>query len=284
MIKNFNQRICVVTGGSSGIGLAVANALAHEGARLLLVARDTEALERAAQGLRELGAAEVRCLSADVGRDEDVARLQGAIREMGPCADLIVNSAGIVSGGVLTDVPMTEWRRLHEVNVMGVLRVLHAVLPAMLARAARGEGGGHIVNIASGAGLIGFPGLSAYGATKAAVVSLGESLRGELCGAGIGVTTVCPGFVKTPIAGKFKLFGRMDNERTQRMVLDWFERNNLEAATVAHKALDAVRSNRALVVVGKDVVSGYWTKRIAPRVLERVLRRMAPRGHRRDAA
>lgn len=284
MIKNFSGKLCVITGGSSGIGLAVANALAHEGARLLLVARDTAALERAAQGLREAGAAEVRCASVDVARDEDVAALPAAIRAMGPCADLVVNSAGIVSGGMLTDVPMAEWRHLHEVNVMGVLRVLHAVLPAMHARAARGEGGGHIVNIASGAGLVGFPGLSAYGATKAAVVSLGESLRGELAAAGIGVTTVCPGFVKTPIAGKFRLFGRMDNEKTQRMVLDWFERNNLEAATVARKALDGVRGDRALVVVGKDVVSGYWTKRIAPRVLERMLRRMAPRARQREAA
>ena len=76
----------------------------------------------------------------------------------------------------------------------------------------------------------------------------------------------------------------MDNERTQRMVLDWFERNNLEAATVARRTVDAIRRDRALVVVGKDVVSGYWTKRIAPRVLERMLRRMVPRAKRREAA
>ncbi|MEQ1438231.1 SDR family NAD(P)-dependent oxidoreductase [Fontimonas sp. SYSU GA230001] len=284
MIREFRQKLCVVTGGSSGIGLAVASALASEGARLLLVARDPAALDRAAQELRGRGASEVRVLSADVARDDEIARLPAAIATMGPCADLVVNCAGIVSGGLLADVPMAEWRRLHEVNVMGVLRVLHAVLPGMLARAARGDGGAHIVNIASGAGLVGFPGLSAYGATKAAVVSLGESLRGELADAGIGVTTVCPGFVKTPIATKFTLFGRMDNARTQQRVLDWFERNDLEAATVARRTLDAVRRDRALVVIGRDVVSGYWTKRIAPRVLERVLRRMAPRAPRRDAA
>lgn len=279
MIKNFKDKLCVITGGSSGIGLAVAEALAREGARLLLVARDPAALDKAAAQLRTLGASEVQTLSADVSRDEDVARLPAAIQAMAPAADLIVNSAGIVSGGLLHEVPLDEWRRLHEINVLGVVRVIDAVLPAMLAR---GQGG-QIVNIASGAGLVGFPSLSAYGATKSAVITMGECMRSELAASRIGVTTVCPGFVKTPIASKFKLFGRMDNERTQRFVATWFERNNLEAHTVARKTLAAVRANRGLVVVGRDVVSGYWTKRFSPRLLEAAIQRMTPGGSRKAA-
>lgn len=275
MIKNFTNKLCVITGGSSGIGLAIAEALADQGARLLLVARDAVGLRTAAQQLRQRGAAEVQVLSADVARDEDVAQLIPAITAMAPAADLIVNCAGIVSGGLLHEVPLDEWKRLHDVNVLGVVRVLDAVLPAMLARAARGEGGGHIVNIASGAGLVGFTGLSAYGATKAAVVSLSESLRTELAASGIGVTTVCPGFVKTPIAAKFRLFGRMDNEGTHHAIHAWFVRNDLEADVVARKTLAAIRRNRRLVVVGRDATSGYWTKRIAPAVLERFMARMA---------
>ncbi len=269
----------LITGASSGIGLAVAEALAREGARLLLVARDPAALDKAAAQLRTLGASEVQTLSADVSRDEDVARLPAAIQAMAPAADLIVNSAGIVSGGLLHEVPLDEWRRLHEINVLGVVRVIDAVLPAMLAR---GQGG-QIVNIASGAGLVGFPSLSAYGATKSAVITMGECMRSELAASRIGVTTVCPGFVKTPIASKFKLFGRMDNERTQRFVATWFERNNLEAHTVARKTLAAVRANRGLVVVGRDVVSGYWTKRFSPRLLEAAIQRMTPGGSRKAA-
>lgn len=279
MIKNFKDKLCVITGGSSGIGLAVAEDLARAGARLLLVARDPAALDKAAAQLRTLGASEVQTLSADVSRDEDIARLPAAIQAMAPAADLIVNSAGIVSGGLLHEVPLDEWRRLHEINVLGVVRVIDAVLPAMLAR---GQGG-QIVNIASGAGLVGFPSLSAYGATKSAVITMGECLRSELAASRIGVTTVCPGFVKTPIASKFKLFGRMDNERTQRFVATWFERNNLEAHTVARKTLAAVRANRGLVVVGRDVVSGYWTKRFSPRLLEAAIQRMTP-GRSRKAA
>ncbi len=161
--------------------------------------------------------------------------------------------------------------------MLGVVRVLQAVVPPMLARAARGEGGGHIVNIASAAGLVGFNGLGAYGGTKAAVAGFSESLRSELAGSGIGVTAVCPGFVKTPIAGKLRLFGQMDHPRTQRFIDNWFERNNLDADTVARQTLAAVRHNRRLVVVGRDAVSGYWTKRLSPTVLEHFMARMTGR-------
>ena len=284
MLKTFKNKLCVITGGSSGIGLAIAEQLAAEGARLLLVARDPAMLDRAAARLRELGAAEVATLSADVAQQEDIARLPAAIAALAPAADLVVNSAGIVSAGLLHEVPMEEWRRLHEVNVLGVVRVLDAVLPPMLARAARGEGAGQIVNIASAAGLVGFSGLGAYAATKAAVVGFSESLRNELAGAGIGVTTVCPGFVKTPIAGKLKLFGRMDNARTQQFVQNWFIKNNLEAAAVARKTLRGAKRNQKLVVVGRDALSGYWTKRIMPSVLDRVMARLSPRPAKRAAS
>lgn len=275
MIKDFRNKLCVITGGSSGIGLAVAEELARRGARLLLVARGAEQLEKAAASLRTLGAAEVQTISVDVASDEDVARLPAAIQAMAPAADVVINSAGIVSGGLLHELPMHEWRRLHEINVLGVVRVLNAVLPAMLARSARGEGGGHIVNIASGAGLVGFTGLGGYVATKAAVVGFTESLRSELAAAGIGVTAVCPGFVQTPIASKVQLFGRMDTPRTQAFIQNWFKTNNLQAETVARRTLDGIRRNRAIVVVGRDAVSGYWTKRVAPWLLDRFLRQSA---------
>jgi short-subunit dehydrogenase len=285
MIKNFTDKLCVITGGSSGIGLAIAEALACERARLLLVARDTAALQTAAEHLRKLGAAEVQTLGADVSRDDDMARLGPAVAQMSEAADLLVQSAGIVSGGLVHEVPLDEWRRLHDINVLGVVRGIDAVLPAMLARAQRSGEGGHIVNIASAAGLLGFPGLAAYGATKAAVVGLTESLRGEIASSGIGVTAVCPGFVRTPIAGKLQLFGRMNNPRTQRGVQQWFERNKLDADVVARRTLNAIRKNRRLVVVGRDAESGYWTKRVAPGVLERFLSRMtASMGGRRPAA
>lgn len=283
-MKNFTNKLCVITGGSSGIGLAVAESLARQGARLLLVARGAEELERAADHLRQLGAASVDTLSADISQEADVARLAPMIARLGGAADLVVNSAGIVSGGQLDDTPLAEWERLHAVNVLGLVRVLQAVLPAMRARARAGGPGGHIVNIASGAGLVGFPGLSAYGATKAAVVSLSQSLRAELAGLNIGVTALCPGFVQTPIAHKLELFGRMNTPATRRLIERWFQFNNLQAGTVARACLRGVRRNQAVVVVGRDVRSGYWTQRLTPGLLDGLLARVSPRGSGRRPA
>lgn len=232
-------------------------------------------MAHAAEVLRASGAAEVQVLSADVTRADELVRVASKVAAMGEAADLVVTSAGIVSAGLLEEVPPEEWRRLHEVNVMGLVGVLQHLLPPMRARAERAGTGAHILNIASAAGLVGFPGMSAYGATKAAVIGLSESLRSELAGLGIGVTAVCPGFVQTPIADKLELFGRMDHPKTRRMITKWFKSNGLTAEVVARRSLRAVQNNRAFVVVGRDAHAGFWTKRLAAPVLRRVLQRAA---------
>lgn len=273
MRGGFGGKLCVVTGGSSGIGYSIAEQLAVQGARLLLVARDQTALEQAAAALRARGAAQVAVLAADVTQEADRARLAPAVAEIGEAADLVVTSAGIVSAGLLEETPLAEWQRLHTLNVLGLVGVLQALLPAMRARAEAGGGGGHILNIASAAGLVGFPGMSAYGATKAAVVAFSESLRAELSGLGIGVTAVCPGFVQTPIADKLALFGRMDSPRTRKGIAQWFARNRLTPETVARRALAAAAADRPLLVVGRDARAGYLSKRWAPALFRRSLAR-----------
>lgn len=276
-MTTFKNKLCVLTGGSSGIGLSIAEDLARQGARLLLIARDPAKLERVASDLRARGAQEVAVLSADVSRAEDCARIAPAIAELGAAADLVINSAGVVSAGLLDEVPAEEWQRLFGINVFGLVGVLQAVIPAMRERAQRDGSGGHIVNVASAAGLVGFPGMAAYGATKAAVVALSESLRAELAGYGIGVTAVCPGFVQTPIAETVTLHGRMNTPRMQREIQQWFQRNNLQAETVAAATLRGIRRNQALVVVGRDARAGYWSKRLAPRILSRITAKVGQR-------
>lgn len=271
MPESFHNKLCVITGGSSGIGYSIAEQLAQQGARLLLVARDADKLEHAAEQLRQHGAREVVGLSADINQAQDVQRIAPAIAAMEPAhgaADLLVNSAGIVSAGVLEDVPAQEWQRLFQLNVFALVAVLQALLPAMQRKAATGTPG-QIINIASAAGMAGFPGMAAYGASKAAVIALGDSLRAELSGQGIGVTTVCPGFVQTPIADKIELFGRMDNPKVRGAIQNWFERNNLSPQQVARASLNGARRRKALVVVGRDARAGYWTKRLLPALLRR---------------
>jgi 3-dehydrosphinganine reductase len=179
----------LVTGGSSGIGKALARLHAARGDDVTLIARDVERLGRAAA---EIGASAgapgmVQALAADVS---DAAALTAAVRRAeraaGPVHTLIA-SAGICRPGRFVDLEPEVHRRTMEVNYFGCLHAVHAVLPAMRARAA-----GRIALISSGAGLIGFDGYTPYAPTKFALRGLAECLRGELRPLGIGVSIVYP--------------------------------------------------------------------------------------------
>ncbi len=182
----------IVTGGSSGIGLATARTLAGRGCRVSLLARGQARLTTAADGLRRAGAT-VATRSVDVA---DAPALAAAVSELtdelGPCR-VLVTSAGIARPGHFLDLADDHFRRQMEVNYFGTLHAIRAVVPQMVA--ARD---GHIVAISSAAGLVGIYGYTAYAPTKFAVRGLCESLRAELAPAGIHVACVFPPDVDTP--------------------------------------------------------------------------------------
>jgi short-subunit dehydrogenase len=187
------KRAAVVTGASSGIGLALAKALAAEGYRVGLVARRRAPMEEAAKEILASGGT-AAVATADVG---DLPQLRRAIDDLarvhGP-ADLLIANAGVGVPTTLDPVNIDAVEETFRVNVLGVVYAIDAVLPAMLAR-----GSGHIVAVSSLAGYKGLPGESAYCASKAAVNSYMEGLRVQVRTRGIAVTTVCPGFVHTPM-------------------------------------------------------------------------------------
>ena len=182
------ERAALITGGSSGIGLAIARMLRDEGFALTLASRSIERLEAAAA---ELGAVAV---AADVADADACAALVAAHEARFGRLDVLVNSAGIGIGGRVEDLPAKHFDLQFDVNVRGLFLVTQAAIP--LLRASRGW----IVNLASIAGTIPSPGLATYAATKAAVISLTRSLNGELEGDGVRSIAICPGFVDTPMA------------------------------------------------------------------------------------
>ena len=200
----FRQRTAVVTGGGGGIGLALASAFAARGARIVLADVDAESL---ALGERALGAqgAEVLAVQADVARRESVAALAERACERFGAVHLLCNNAGIAVAGPLVGADPGDWQAAMAINFWGVVHGLDAFLPRMLAR---GEGG-HVVNTASMAGLVGMDQLGIYCATKFAVVGLSESLYRELAPRGIGVSVLCPMLVATRISeNSARLLGR----------------------------------------------------------------------------
>jgi NAD(P)-dependent dehydrogenase (short-subunit alcohol dehydrogenase family) len=182
------SRAALVTGGSSGIGFAIAKALADEGYALTLASRRPEKVEAAG---KELGAFTI---AADVGKEEDCTRLVREHYEQHGRLDVLVNSAGIGIGGPLEKLTTKQVDLQLAVNLRGLLLVTQAAIPLLR------ESRGLIVNLASIAGTVATPGLSVYGATKAAVISLTRTMNAELEDDGIRATAISPGFVDTPMA------------------------------------------------------------------------------------
>ncbi len=182
------MKAALVTGGSSGIGLALARMLRDEGYELTLVSRTADKVAAAAA---ELGAFAV---AADVSLEDDCERVLAAHTERHGRLDVLVNSAGIGIGGRVEDMTTKQWDLQFGVNLRGLFLLTRAAIPLLR------ESRGHIVNLASIAGTLPTPGLAAYGATKAAVISLTRSLNEELDGDGVRALALCPAFVDTPMA------------------------------------------------------------------------------------
>lgn len=189
----FASEVAIITGASSGIGWALAKALAREGARVGLVARRQDKLDELAGEIRQAGGTAATA-AADVGQREDIIeaieRLAGAL---GP-VDLMIANAGVGTSTVLDPPNTADVEAMFRVNVFGMVYAFEAVLPEMLQRKK-----GHLAAVSSLASYRGLPGQAGYCASKAAINAYLEALRLQLRGRGVAVTTICPGFVRTPM-------------------------------------------------------------------------------------
>jgi NAD(P)-dependent dehydrogenase (short-subunit alcohol dehydrogenase family) len=183
-----------VTGGASGIGFALCRAFAQSGMKVMLADIEIAALDRAVGSLRDFGH-NVRGVQCDVADPDSVERAARAAFDAFGKVHILCNNAGVAAGGGIDHISLDNWRWVIDVNLMGVVYAIKNFLPHMLAH---GEGG-HIVNTASMAGMINGMGFSPYAASKYAVVSMSEGLALQLRPHGIGVSVLCPHFVRTAI-------------------------------------------------------------------------------------
>jgi NAD(P)-dependent dehydrogenase (short-subunit alcohol dehydrogenase family) len=191
-------RAALVTGGSSGIGLAIARALGEDGYGLTVSARRPDKLEAAVNGLRDGSVEDVQAVPANMASEEDIKRMVDAHRERFGRLDVLINNAGVGIGSPIADAETKKLDMQLDVNLRGVYLTLRDCIP-MLKEAAAEHRKALVVNTASIAGVRGQGWLAAYSATKAAVIGLSQAAHMELSGDGIQVTAFAPGFVDTPM-------------------------------------------------------------------------------------
>ncbi len=191
-----SNSMCVVTGGTTGIGFATAAALSSRGATVAICGRSEDRLRQALDRLRE-GDADVVGWPCDVADESSVAEFAECVRSHGRPVDVLVNNAGVGHFAPLGELTLEQIDETWAINVRGVFLVTRAFLPKMIDR-----GAGHVVNVASLAGRNGFTGGTAYAASKHAVLGFSRSLMLEVRAKGVRVTAVCPGSVDTPFFAK----------------------------------------------------------------------------------
>jgi len=249
-------RHAVVTGGSKGIGAAIAKMLVREGVTVTLIGRDRARLEAGAAALS--GSAD--CAVCDVGDSEAVARAFAEIRARHPRIDVLVNNAGLAESAPLTKTEPALWQRMLDVNLGGAFFCSREVVPQMIERQ-----WGRIVNVASTAGLVGYAYVAAYCAAKHGVIGLTRALALETAKSGVTVNAVCPGYtetdiVKEAVANISRKTGRSEAEARAALV----SRNPQGRMIQPDEVANAVRwlclpgaesvTGQAIVIAGGEVM------------------------------
>lgn len=234
----------MITGAAGGIGSALARRCAAEGMALVLTDRAAERLEELSHALEESGAS-VLAVPADVSRAHEVERLGRAARQAFGAVHLLCNNAAVAAIGRTWEFDAEDWERVLATNVGGVVHGVRVFVPMLLA-----QGEGHVVNVASEAGLVSEPGLAPYRVSKHAVVALSETLRHDLAAvrSPVGVSVVCPAFVHTSMLAGARVAAHAGEDRAALTAP--FERalaSGMAPEEVAERTLEAVRARRFYV-------------------------------------
>ncbi len=250
-----DRKRVLITGAGSGLGRALAFRFAENGWR---VACADIRLDRARDSVRlitEFGVGAM-ALKVDVGDDASVEAMHDEILAAWDGVDVVVNNAGVAAAGPVAQAALDDWRWTLNINLMGVVRGCRAFLPILLE-----QGSGHIVNIASFAGIANAPRMAAYSASKAGVISLSECLRGELAlaGSAVRVSVVCPAFFPTSLMDSARAA-----ETDKALAKKLMAHSTQSADDVAANIFRGIARGKFLILPTKGVRGRWWIKRIAP--------------------
>jgi NAD(P)-dependent dehydrogenase (short-subunit alcohol dehydrogenase family) len=260
MIEPNFPRTALVTGGGNGLGREFCLQLARQGWCVAIADVDTDGAQQTqAMVLKQGGRGQSEHLDVT-----DIAQWQlliAKLRSKWPCLGLLINNAGICGAGKIGEYPLANFRRIVDVNLMGVVNGCHFTVPWMLETGP----GGHIVNIASIAPSLNAPTMTAYNSAKAGVIALSETLHGELRARGIGVTAVMPGFFESQLLGR----GTFDDQRLRQLAERLARNSGFTAADVVEHTLLGVARGQLHVILGRKAKLAWRLKRLAPQLFNR---------------
>ena len=258
-MRNFNGKVCVVTGAASGIGAACAKALAAEGAQLVLTDIRTDMLDACVQEIIQAGG-KAEAHIVDVSDRDAMFALADKVEKAHGGADLILNNAGVAHGATVAEMTIDNFNWIMDIDFWGVVHGTQAFLLHFIAR-----NRGHVANVSSIFGLIGVPTQSAYNAAKYGVLGFTEALRHEMAEHNIGVTCIHPGGVNTNIVRHARMSQGPDAEKEQQEAIVNFEQLTMtQPDKAAQIILKGIRKNKARVLVGPDAVLVDIVRRLAP--------------------
>jgi len=258
-IRCFDGATAIITGGASGIGRALGEALASRGCEVVLADLQIELAREAASQIVATGgrarAVELNVVDYDAFKKvvDDTVAQSGRL-------DFLFNNAGIGVGGPVERLDVKHWHHILDVNIRGVVHGSHAAYPIMAE-----QGFGHIINTASMAGLMPTPGMVPYGVTKYAVVGLSHSWRIEAAMKGVRVSALCPGAIRTPILMTGGKFGTLRLEvPKEKMEATWEQVKPMDPAKFAGQVLRRVAKNKATIIVPTWWRAMWWLNRLCP--------------------
>lgn len=276
----FHGKVTVITGAGSGIGAALCSELARRGARVIAADIVEGAAHEVCAAIRITGGDATAC-RLDVTAADEVEAVAATTHAREGRIDLWINNAGVAVGGATDELSLADWKRVLDVNLAGVIHGVHAVYPRMVRQRS-----GHIVNIASVAGLAPYPFALPYTTSKHAVVGLSQALRAEARGHGIRVSVACPGMVKTPIWARSPVRGSL--ERGRERLLEWMP--TMAPDRCASAIARGIVANKGIIPVTAEARAAWWLNRLSPELAARVshqlagLARRMGRAHGADAA
>jgi 3-dehydrosphinganine reductase len=251
----FSKSVIIITGGSSGLGKALAQRLIREGASLALIARNEKKLRQVKEELSILyaGGQKIEIFSCDVSDYNSVEQTFGKIFETLGAPDILINNAGILKEGRFEELPLSTFRETMEIDFFGVLHCTRAVLPLFVKK-----GSGRIVNIASLGGRMASYGYAAYCSSKFALVGLTDTLRAEMKPRNVKVHLVCPGEFDSPMVEELNTYRTAENRMVTQTV------PVLPLDVVADEIIRGIRKGRYLIIPGFMSRLLEWGNRLAP--------------------